>query len=332
MIEGLVIGIDGGGTKTLCLLATTDGRIIGRGEGGPVNSNFVSSDQIKESLATAIRQALNQGGMDCIGDKVLAEALYLGAPGVSADHLKQALGEIPELVCRMAVVAGNDTLNAFTGALLTPPGVVVLAGTGSFALSIDESGGQKAVGGWGPLIGDEGSGYQIGLEALKAVARDLDGRGPNTGLTPLLQEKLSFGTRKELEHLIYQTGLPRREIAAISRYVSQMAAKDDETARKILANAGQELACLALALLAHAPEGSSWPVALTGGVSQANQVLFESFARRIRETYPRSTVKLGRFTPAIGTIILALQAAGIEATEQIIRNLAISEGGGVGPC
>lgn len=328
-MEKYFIGVDGGGTKTLCLLASQDGAILGRGEGGPVNPVFVPGEEAKSSLRQAVVQALEQAGEK--GHRISdVETIYIGAPAVDRQFSLEALAGL----CRFERLVSNadDALNAFTGALVAPPGVVVLAGTGSFAMGMDTSGNRVVVGGWGTLLGDEGSGYEIGLNALKAVVRASEGRDEPTLLTRKLQQHLHFVVESELRHIVYHTGLTRRQIAALAVLVSEAASDGDGLAARILSSAGKELGLLAVAVLRKlaltgSPDagscGADHPckVALTGGVRKAGRLLLDYFAATVAGTAPGSAIVEPRFEPVVGSLLLAFQESGIRPDQAILANI-----------
>ncbi|MGE5577875.1 MAG: N-acetylglucosamine kinase [Syntrophothermus sp.] len=333
------IGVDGGGSKTLCLVASEDGTILGRGKGGPLNPVFVSREEAKFSLRQAVAQALKQAaGKDnrnTTASNRLAfapdhqplkvETIYIGAPAVDEQFSREAL----EGVCcfERLVSEGDDALNAFTGALVAPPGVVVLAGTGSFAMGIDAGGNRMVVGGWGTLLGDEGSGYEIGLNALKAVARASEGREEPTMLTQKLRQHLHFGAESELRHIVYRTGLSRHMIAELAVLVSEAASEGDAVAARIISSAGKELGLLAVAVLQRLALPSdfhpndSCRVALTGGVRKAGRLLLDHFTATVAKAAPGCEIVEPRYEPVVGSLLLALRKAGIRPDRTILTNL-----------
>ena len=180
-----VLGIDAGGTKTVALLADADGRIVAEGRAGGANLQTDGELEVEKVLHAVIEQATRRprhharGGVPRHGRRRSRgrrphHSRHHAAPRLSLEHADRQ---------RRADRAGRGRRRE--------PGVVVIAGTGSIAYGVSQRGVAARAGGWGPTLGDEGSGYWIGRRALAAVMRDADGRGPRTALTPLVLEHFS---------------------------------------------------------------------------------------------------------------------------------------------
>ncbi|MBW3535709.1 MAG: hypothetical protein KY453_10940, partial [Gemmatimonadetes bacterium] len=163
------------------------------------------------------------------------------------------------------VRVGTDVEIAFHDAFGDGPGVLLVAGTGSIAWGRSEDGRTGRVGGWGTLLGDEGSGHAIGLEALRRVTRDADGRGPSTDLRRRVLERLGLGGAEDL--IAWSTGAAKSEIAALVPVVIEAAAAGDAVAGEILVKAVEELEGHLLTLLENlGPWSQPPPLALAGGL------------------------------------------------------------------
>ncbi|TLN23911.1 N-acetylglucosamine kinase, partial [bacterium] len=175
-----LIGIDGGGSKTAVILARRDGTPLGRGEDGPSNYHAVGKENSFTALDQAISQAWAQAGL---AEGSLA-AVVLGMAGVDRPEDSTVFENwIAARFPGARVKLVNDGQIALAAGTPQGWGVVVVAGTGSIIFGQDEHGRTARAGGWGYLMGDEGSGYIAALAALQAVARAHDGRGPQTSLT-----------------------------------------------------------------------------------------------------------------------------------------------------
>ena len=340
--QPLVAAIDGGGTKTLFLLATADGTVIGIGRGGPLNALFVSPDEAIRSVQQAATGALREAGMER-GDVAL---LYASAPGASRDIVSAG---IDGLVLPARLETAGDEMAVLTGALVDEPGVVVLAGTGSFAVGrgrrrdCDSQAGDASRrrvatrhrivtrGGWGPLLGDEGSAYAIGLAALRAVALAFDSRGEHTCLCDMALEHFSAPRAWSLATM----PMSREQIASFAVRVSEASAAGDSVASEILAQAGRDLGRLGVSVLRELAERSATgePVeaeaepesesgvgygrrtlaVLTGGVSRAAARLVEAFRDEISSFSPDVQIVPPQYSPAGGALLMALEIAGLRA-------------------
>ena len=175
-----VLGIDAGGTKTVCLLADEHGNTLGQGRGPGANLQAVGELEVEKVLHRVME--------DTIGSRdVRPEAICLGIAGVDRPSDAQAVeGIMRRIGFKTRTVVVNDALVALVAGAGEVAGVVIVAGTGSIAYGVDTTGRAARSGGWGYLLGDEGGGFWIGRAALAAVVRAFDGRGPATRLTDLV--------------------------------------------------------------------------------------------------------------------------------------------------
>src|SRR4051794_28466422 len=230
-----VLGIDAGGTKTVCLLADDRGAILSEGRGGGANLQVNGELELEKVLYEVMEQA--------IGDRPWrADAICLGIAGADREDDARTVRAIMRRIspgARLLVV--NDALIALEAGAPGAPGIVIIAGTGSIVYGRNPRGMAARAGGWGHMIGDEGSGYWIGREALAAVVREVDGRGPKTGLTDAVLERFSVADATGLVHIVYNREVPRQHVAALGPIVQTAASAGDAVARQILDRAAEEL-------------------------------------------------------------------------------------------
>ena len=184
-----ILAIDGGASRTRCIAVHRSGRILGEAESGPSNHLQESEETIQERIAEVTERTLQIANLS----KSDIAVLSAGLAGVDYD----SYGEEPmkELFHRLGFphcLVHGDMVIAHAAALGMQPGVVVVAGTGSVILGIDDAGRRVRVGGWGPLYGNEGSAQHITAAALRAAAHAYDGRGPSTALVDALAQALSL--------------------------------------------------------------------------------------------------------------------------------------------
>jgi N-acetylglucosamine kinase-like BadF-type ATPase len=188
------------------------------------------------------------------------------------------------------------------------PGVVLIAGTGSIAYGVNQHGYAARAGGWGFVLGDEGSGFWIGRQALVAVVREADGRGPRTRLTPLVLEHFTLPQVTGLVHEVYDKGLHRQAIAALGPVVERARAEGDVVAAEILRNAGAELTLAAASVIERLQmRGDAFQTVLVGGMFRVIPWLVEDVTARLAEVAPRATVMCLDVEPAMGAVHLALK-------------------------
>ncbi len=285
MTEGYFLGVDGGATKTLAVIVDGAGREIGRGIAGSGNQAAVGLERAVASIREAVTAAAQQAGSDGA-----FRAAWIGLAGVDRpgdrDRLLPHLDPLADVI-RLT----NDAELALTG-LAGAVGVAVIAGTGSIVVGRDASGRMARSGGWGHILGDEGSGYEIGRLALKAAARASDGRGPQTALLPAIMAEWRLARPDAMIDRVYPEG-DKGEIARLSALVFAAAREGDAVARRIVREAATELALAALAVgeMLQFPEGAL-PVALAGGML-IHEVDFRAVVlRRLRRRRPVGQVAL----------------------------------------
>jgi N-acetylglucosamine kinase-like BadF-type ATPase len=257
-----LLGIDGGGSKTAVLIARRDGTPLGRGEGGPSNYHAVGKEKAFEALDAAISQAWVDTGMH---EQPVAAAV-LGMAGV--DRTQDSLVFEHWIAKRFRdaqVRLVNDGQIALAAGTPQGWGIVVLSGTGSIIFGQDEQGQTARAGGWGYLMGDEGSGYQAALAALQAVAKAFDGRGPATSLTQRVTAFFQAGSPPDLIAAVHQPDRTRAEIARLSRLVDEEALAGDAVAQRIINNAVGELAAGVQAVAVQKLHLDTLPAVLAGG-------------------------------------------------------------------
>lgn len=282
---GVFLGVDGGATKTLAVIVDVMGRELGRGTAGSGNQAAVGPERAVASIRTAVAEAMRQ----VEGSEPFCAA-WIGLAGVDRpgdrDRLLPHLRTLAETV-RLT----NDAelaLTALTGAV----GVAVIAGTGSIALGRDTAGKTARAGGWGHIIGDEGSGYELGRRALQAAARASDGRGPQTALLPAIVREWDLPRADGMIGHVYPDG-DKGTIARLSALVFAAARTGDDVARRIVREAATELALATIAvgkMLDFADE--KLPVALAGGMLIHEADFRAIVLRRIRRRYPTGQIAL----------------------------------------
>ncbi|HXG89112.1 MAG TPA: BadF/BadG/BcrA/BcrD ATPase family protein [Vicinamibacterales bacterium] len=297
-----VLGIDAGGTKTVCYLADSNGRIVGEGRGGGANLQAHGELEVEKVLHAVVEQA--------IGDRaILPVSVCLGVAGVDRKEDDQIVRAIMRrLGFRAHALVVNDALVALVAGAGDDPGVVLIAGTGSIAYGVNADGFAARSGGWGYVLGDEGSGYWIGRRALTAVVRAADARGPQTRLTSLVLEHFQLTRVDGLVREVYDKGLRRQSIAALGGVVEQARVEGDVVASEILRSAGEELARAGASVIGRLQmRGHSFRTVLAGGMFKVIPWLADDVVRRLAEVAPRTVVTRLDVEPAIGAVHLALR-------------------------
>ncbi len=301
---GRVLGIDGGGSKTLALVAAADGRVLGRGEAGPSNYQVIGLEAAQSALEAAVAAALADAR--CEPRDLVAACVGLAGVDRPADRERLAAWAAVHLPGVPVTVANDAELVLAAG---TPEGwgVALICGTGSIAYGRRADGKMARSGGWGYLLGDEGSGYAIGLAALRAVMRAYDGRGPQTTLTGSVLAEYRLSAASALVARTYEHATAPAEIAALAALVDTAAAAGDQVACDILHDAGRELALAVYAVIRRLALTGAAPCALAGGVIVKGTALRAAFTEAVHdlglELAPLTPVP----EPAQGAVRLALK-------------------------
>jgi len=243
-----------------------------------------------------------------------------GAGRAKDQKLAQAAVESLGLKGRVRVV--SDAEVALRGAFAEQSGIILISGTGSICFGLDPKGQVVRAGGWGYLLGDEGSGYYIGHQAILAALRDYDGRGPSTSLRAALEERFQIDGIEKIIHLIYGQRLSREEIAALAPLVFEHADAGDKVAQHIIERASQELGQLALAVARRMGlQGRPIRLACTGSVFKRKNWLLEGIREVLTTLSDDVSIESPRFPPPVGALFLAYRAIGRTLSDTILRNL-----------
>jgi N-acetylglucosamine kinase-like BadF-type ATPase len=299
-----VLGIDAGGTKTVCLLADESGTILSEARGPGANLHAAGELAVEKVLHEVMERA--------IGDRnVMPAAICLGIAGVDREDEAQVVRAMMRRIgYKSRVLVVNDALIALVAGARDAPAIVVIAGTGSIAYGRNGSGEAARAGGWGHMIGDEGSGYWIGREALAAVMRGADGRGPETALASEILAHFNVSDVSRLPRIVYDRDQPRMSVAALGPIVQRVAEQGDAVATRILERAADELVLAARSVTTRLEmRGDEFTFLLAGGVFRVVPWLADELSRRLVEVAPRSQTEILTKEPAVGAVWLALSEA-----------------------
>jgi len=308
----LYIGVDVGGTRSVGIAASRDGFVFGYNVGGPANLQIDGFSSCADTVVSIVHKLVPPNSLlKCVG---------AGIPGArtKGDHEKLSKLISSSLGCK-AIVTGDVEL-ACHACFPSGDGVVVVAGTGSSARAISGGSIIARAGGWGPLLGDEGSAYWIGLEALRSVARAVDGSGSFTRVCEAIKERFGLSSFDELVSITMD--LKRDQIASLAELVHEIAKAGDEVSIEILRRAGSELGTIAGTVAKRI--GRSVKIALVGGVFNAGDYVKLPLLEVLRRIGIEATVIEPKFPPCVGGLILAYRACGIELAESTIQNLEMS--------
>lgn len=293
-------GLDGGGTKTECVIYDPATGRLGWARAGPLNTNYISADEAARNALSALTDAAATAGshVSCL------RLLVVAAPWSEALVAEVARRSAPEI----AVEAAGEDRAALMGGWLRPSGLVLTAGTGSRCAWIPDTGTEPPIvtGAWGSLFGDEGSGYDIGCRALRAAARHWDGRGPATALGALVESAWQLEQPKAVVRFVYgpPPGGWRGRIAALCPLVGRAAADGDQSALDILDQAAAGLAEMVAATARLAGLRQPYRLLTAGGVFGLGELLLAPLRGHLA-TLGAAEIFRPELTAAYGALLLA---------------------------
>lgn len=306
-MESFVIGVDGGGTKTRALLADERGEQVAEATGAGSTVKPGDAERSAGIIAGVVRDVLEQAGKS----EQKARVLYVGVAGVGRPSEREALHEaVSAHDLAEELVIDTDFAVALNDAFGEGAGVLLIAGTGSSAFARGPAGATARCGGWGPVIGDEGSGSWIGRRALSVVAAAADGREPETALTGAILTAAEVSETAEL--IRWAANATPATLATLAPAVLSVADAGDLRANSIVSMAVEELALhvRALARQLFTDERASVPVALTGGLLKKGASFRKRLEHRLKVAVPGAHVHAAEIDAARGAVKSALRYLG----------------------
>ena len=306
-----VLGIDGGGSKTVCVLMNEKREFLGRGEAGSANYQSVGIEAAKFSIESAINQAIIKQ------DSIKIDAICLGLAGVGRakdiEIIKKIIKDIPatEYIKSENIIISHDGLIALVGGISNDVGIVVAAGTGSIVFGRNHRGETKRVGGWGYILGDEGGAYQIAVAGMKAALKAYDGKGIYSSLVEDFKSHFGLNNIEEFIEIVYRIGLSVKEIAGLAPVVDNAAFLGDEVAKQIIDNAVDELVKATSVVIDEIfVEREFLEVVTTGSVWKGKSKIWDRFVSCINRDFANVNVIFPRFEPIYGAGLLGLRSLG----------------------
>jgi N-acetylglucosamine kinase-like BadF-type ATPase len=299
-----LLGIDGGATKTLAAVLDLEQRAIHVAHGGPSNEDAVGSRSAVAALVDVAEQALARAG-------ITAEELAAAVIAVAGTDTEAIVRQVHAAQGEDWIVV-NDVVGAWAIATGAQPGIGAISGTGSNVFGVGPDGRSWRVGGWGHLLGDEGSGYWLGVESIRAALRDRDGSGPPTALSEAAVAFFEVPRVEDVASLVYAKPLTKGEIAAFTVETCRVAEQGDAVARALYRRGAELLATQVVEVanetgLIHAP---SFPLGLIGSVFKAGSLFVEPLAAAVHADAPGAQLAVVEMAAVGGSLQLALRACG----------------------
>lgn len=302
------LGVDGGGTNCRAIITNDEEQVLGEGHAEAANLIRVGLERAVGNVTKSVIEACRQAGIELSQ----ITAACIGLAGVSQpDYHRQMLSELKKALPIPQITLETDARVALAGATGNQPGIVIIAGTGSIACGINARGRFARAGGWGPIMGDEGSGSYIGRRALEAVMMSYDFRGEATSMTAPVLSHFGVSSPPELTTAIYDTsskekGEVQAKIAQLSRIAVTAAEKGDSVAQEILHDASEELAKTTIAVVEQLRmEQETFRVAYVGGVFEAGELILKPLREAINKVAPKAELSPPMNPPVIGAVKMA---------------------------
>jgi N-acetylglucosamine kinase-like BadF-type ATPase len=307
-----VVGMDGGATKTAAMLTDLKGIVLAEETGGASNPQVVSPEKTAVVIVDLLERLAEKAG--CKTTDIVSTVAGLAGAGREGDKERVRNAVAAEARKRRLTIGrvgvDSDGRIALEGAFKGKAGIILIAGTGSFALAKDHKEGIHRAGGWGRIAGDEGSGQILGREGLSAVARHFDGRGKSTALTKLVAERFDLSTQERIISAVYRENF---DVATIAPLVIEAATAHDIECSRILNKATFELAEHVRVLVQKIEESaharSKIPLALIGSLIANDNVYQKILVHKITFSMPQVKVVHPEAPPAYGAVLLSIRSA-----------------------
>ncbi|WP_409345519.1 N-acetylglucosamine kinase [Paenibacillus sp. MBLB4367] len=312
-----LLAVDGGGTKCLAVFVDSEGNVWGEGKAGSCNYQGVGREAVIRELIEAIRGAIGEISLKreptCENMEWEVDCAVFALAGLDTEFDRNVIRALVEEVLNrlqirvQSLIVENDGFAALLGATDGGPGILIIAGTGSIIYGINEQGVSARAGGWGHRVGDEGSGYWIGKQAITAILKAEDGRGKPTRLGEWIIPHLGLSNAEDLYNWVYHADYSVDKAAELSRMVSIAMAKGDEVSRELLVAAADELfegACAVIRKLNM--RNTPFKIVLQGGVLQNDDFIHQALIEKFRAFTPLAVPDKARKEPIYGVIAMGL--------------------------
>ena len=316
----LFLGVDGGGSHTRMAVVDGSGTVVGRGEAGLSNLHHASEETVRDNLAAALHRALDGPR----ASPILIRSAFFGMAGVTSEPTAERFRRMAGNIGLRSAVLGvdHDIRIALAGGLAGRPGIALIVGTGSSCYGRTAEGRTCQTGGWGSLVADEWSGYDLGRRAIVAAVRMSDGRQPASELRDRVFAWLGVQEVSQILERLYERGIERNEIAAFAPEVVRLAESGDAAAEAILASGAAELATMVAANHRQLPTSASPEVVITGGLGTAptryRTLLRSAISGQVAWARVREQ---GELEPVVGAALLAMTQAGVALSVEVLAQL-----------
>ncbi|MEA2016794.1 MAG: BadF/BadG/BcrA/BcrD ATPase family protein [Actinomycetota bacterium] len=306
-----ILGVDGGGSKTTVQISDLGGEKLLRVVCGASSYKSVGKEKAVENLNRGVLKAINNlenpedvhFESSCFGfaGNDVSEDLRIYRRIVFNDRVKDYIDKKKTIICndtRIGLEAGSDSKNR----------IVIIAGTGSNCLGINEEGKTAGASGWDYILADEGSGYGVGHKALKAIVRSYDGRGEKTVLTRVIMEKLKLDKVLDLTSWVYDAPFSKIKISALAKTVCSAALMGDNVSMKILTEEAEEASVSVITVAKKLGlENKRFDLVFVGGLFKCREYFRNTLINKLKKSLPKVNFVPGLVNPVEGAVKLAIK-------------------------
>ena len=322
-LKSCVIGVDGGGTNTTAVLVDFSGVVIEQTGWGSTNYQALGGERLKKEIIALLDQIRKESGIGT--EDVKKIVLGLSGAGRKRDR-EEIIGLFEETRYAGKMTVESDAFIALMGAFATRPGIILIAGTGSICYGKRQDGEVIRSGGWGYRLGDEGSGYAMGRDAINFALKDLDGRGDPTSLRRVLEHTFNLERIDEIIPLIYQDRIDRIRIANLAPIVFDEAETGDSVAQNIVKQTGRSLGQLVGAVVQRLKlQEDDVQIALIGGLFKRKGALMPGIQDTLQGVTRSVSFIEPEFKPPIGAVLTALELCGLSIDDILFQRLKESQ-------
>jgi glucosamine kinase len=299
-----MLGVDGGATKTLAAVLDVQEGVVHLAQGGPSNEDAIGARAAADALTDVADAALGRA-------RIAADELAAAVLAVAGTDTDAIVRQVHSAHSDEWIVV-NDVVGAWAVATDAKPGIGAISGTGSNVFGVGEDGRGWRVGGWGHLLGDEGGGYWLGTESIRAALRDRDGSGEQTALSDAAVEFFGVPSVEALAALVYSKPLTKAEIAAFAVRTCALAGDGDAVARELYERGARELAAQIATVARHTglDEADAFPLGLIGSVFKAGALFVDPLIAAVHEAAPGARASVVEMPPVGGSLQLAMRVCG----------------------
>ncbi len=321
---GYMIGVDGGATGTVAILTEPDGTVLQTAKAKASNYLAVGEDNAKVALHTVIHEVVQKAGKS-LSDCTVAVVGLAGLNSTQDADVYHSL--VAPVGLGGALHIENDIVIAWAAATVCQPGVVVIAGTGSSAFGVNADNQRIKSLGWDYILADQGSGYWIGLEGVRAAIKAWDGRSPDTPLLAAMLYHYQLEKADDMLAYAHNPAFDKPTIASFAQHVSRCANEEnDPAAQAILRQAGEELGQGVVAVIQRLNMANeALTVGMVGGAFRSGDFLTQPFNDRITAVAPKAHIEFARYPSVIGAVIYAHHLNG-SLNADVLTNLENTAG------